>query len=136
MRPLLATLAGLGLTAMVPLTQAALPVDEDQARVLVEAVESATALDLYNARCRSDSSGRYMDNLNKALASRLRLTVITVQDDFFPERSFRQAQQRMQTEFQQTLKEAGGCKGAKESGLPDQMRAHHQELLGEIDSWP
>jgi len=136
MRPILANLAGLGLAAMVPLAHAALPIDEDQARVLVEAVQSATALDLYNARCRSDSSGRYLDNLNKALVSRLRLTVITVQDDFFPERSFRQAQQRMQEAFQQTLKDAGGCKGAKESGLPNQMQTHHQELLGEIDRWP
>jgi hypothetical protein len=135
-RHLRAAAVGLGLTAMVPLAFAALPVDEDQARVLVEAVESATALDLYNARCRSDNSGRYMDNLNKALVGRLRITVITIQDDLFPERSYRQAQQRMQVQFQETLKQAGGCKGAKESGLPNRMQAHHRELLEAIDTWP
>jgi hypothetical protein len=102
----------------------------------VEAVESATALDLYNARCRGDNSGRYMDNLNKALVGRLRITVITIQDDLFPERSYRQAQQRMQVDFQETLKQAGGCKGAKESGLPNRMQAHHRELLEAIDTWP
>jgi hypothetical protein len=135
-RRLRAAAVGLGVTVMVPLAFAALPLDDDQGRVLVEAVESATALDLYNARCRGDNSGRYMDNLNKALVGRLRITVITIQDDFFPERSYRQAQQRMQVDFQETLKQAGGCKGAKESGLPNRMQAHHRELLEAIDTWP
>jgi triphosphoribosyl-dephospho-CoA synthetase len=112
------------------------PLDEDQGRILVEAVESATAIDLYNARCRSDNSGRFMDNLNKALVGRLRMTVITIQDDLFPERGFRQAQRRMQEQFQETLSQAGGCKGAKESGLPERMQARHRELLEAIDAMP
>jgi hypothetical protein len=121
---------------LVPAAIAAPPIDEDQAQLLVEAVESATALDLYNARCRSDNSGRFTDNLNKALVGRLRITVITIQDDLFPERGFRQAQRRMQEQFVETLKEAGGCKGAKESGLPDQMRSRHRELLEAIEALP
>lgn len=137
----LAATAALGLLVLVheglrPAALAALPLDEEQARVLVEAVESASALDLYNARCRSDNSGRFMDNLNKALVGRLRITVITIQDDLFPERGYRQAQRRMQEDFLKTLSDAGGCKGAKESGLPERMRARHRELLEAIERLP
>jgi len=134
--PTLAAAIGLGMLTLVPAAIAAPPIDEDQAQLLVEAVESATALDLYNARCRSDSSGRFTDNLNKALVGRLRITVITIQDDLFPERGFRQAQRRMQEQFVETLREAGGCKGAKESGLPDQMRSRHRDLLEAIEALP
>lgn len=135
------TAAALGLLAVlcpngVPGTRAAPPSDEQKARILVEAVESATALDLYNARCRSDNSGRFMDNLNKALVGRLRITVLTIQDDLFPERGFRQAQQRMQDDFAQTLGQVGGCKGVKESGLAERMRARHRELLEAIKTLP
>ena len=134
--PTLAAALGLGVLALVPAAIAAPPIDDDQAQLLVEAVESATALDLYNARCRSDNSGRFTDNLNKALVGRLRITVITIQDDLFPERGFRQAQRRMQEQFVETLREAGGCKGAKESGLPDQMQSRHRELLEAIEALP
>ena len=102
----------------------------------MEAVESASALDLYNARCRSDNSGRFTDNLNKALVGRLRITVMTIQDDLFPERGFRQAQRRMQEDFLKTLGDAGGCKGGKESGLPERMQARHRELLEAIERLP
>lgn len=119
-----------------PEALAALPLDEEQARILVEAVESASALDLYNARCRSDNSGRFTDNLNKALVGRLRITVMTIQDDLFPERGFRQAQRRMQEDFLKTLGDAGGCKGVKESRLPERMQARHRELLEAIERLP
>jgi len=132
----LAAVLGLGLVALTLSTAAAPPMDEEQARILVEAVESATALDLYNARCRSDNSGRYTDNLNKALAGRLRITVMTIQDDLFPERGFRQSQRRMQEEFVETLRQAGGCKGAKESGLAEKMQSRHREILEEIEALP
>lgn len=137
----LAATAALGLVVLLhrdlgPAALAALPLDEGQARILVEAVESASALDLYNARCRSDNSGRFMDNLNKALVGRLRITVLTIQDDLFPERGYRQAQRRMQEDFLTTLDEAGGCKGAKESGLPERMQARHRELLDAIERLP
>ena len=119
-----------------PEALAAPPLDEEQARILVEAVESASGLDLYNARCRSDNSGRHMDKLNKALVGRLRITVLTIQDDLFPERGYRQAQRRMQEEFLETLGQAGGCKGAKESGLQDRWQARHRELLEAIEGMP
>ena len=134
--PTLKAAIGLGLLTLVPAVISAPPIDEDQAQLLVQAVESATALDLYNARCRSDNSGRFTDNLNKALVGRLRITVITIQDDLFPERGFRQAQRRMQEQFVETLREAGGCKGAKESGLPEQMRSRHRDLLEAIETLP
>jgi len=115
---------------------AALPLDPETEQLLVESVESAAALDFYNARCRSDNSGRHTDNLNKELVSKLRLTVISVQDDLFPERSFRQAQQRMQESFINTLRGAGGCKGAKDSGLSDRLRARYGEKLHAIEALP
>ena len=46
----------------------------------MNAVEAAVEFDLYNARCRSDGSGRRTDNLNKELASKFRMTVLDVQD--------------------------------------------------------
>lgn len=115
---------------------APLPPDPGTAVILVSAVEAASALDLYNARCRSDGSGRHMDNLNKELVGKLRLTVISVQDDFFPEHSYRRAQQRLQQQFVATLREAGGCKGAKDSGLPDRLRTSYQESLDAIEALP
>lgn len=136
-----AVAAALGLMALVhlslgPQALAAPPLDEEQARILVEAVESASAIDLYNARCRSDNSGRFTDNLNKALVGRLRITVLTIQDDLFPDRGYRQAQRRMQDEFLKLLGEAGGCAGAKESGLPERMQSRHRELMRAIEAMP
>ena len=78
--------------------------DEETTRLLVEAVEAAAELDLYNARCRSDQSGRRTENLNKALTGRFRITVIGVQDRYFPERSYRKAQVRVQNAFLERLK--------------------------------
>jgi len=129
----------LALTVLAGLPEAggaALPLDPETEQLLVEAVESAAALDFYNARCRSDNSGRSTDNLNKELVSKLRLTVISVQDDHFPEQGYRQAQQRMQEQFLTTLREAGGCKGAKESGLPERLRARYHEKLEAVESLP
>jgi len=50
--------------------------DENTQRLLVEAVSAAADFDLYNARCRSDQSGRRTDNLNKILARKFRMTVL------------------------------------------------------------
>jgi hypothetical protein len=117
--------------------QALLPLlDEDTERLLVEAVEAAAELDLYHARCRSDVSGRRSDNLNKELVSRFRMTVLEVEDDLFPERSYRRAQERMQRDFLEQLRQAGGCKGAKESDMPRRLRERYDALLRELDALP
>jgi len=110
--------------------------DEDTGRLLVQAVEAAAEYDLYNARCRSDLSGRRTDNLNKKLASKFRMTLIKVQDDLFPERSYRRAQERLQSDFLAKLKNAGGCKGAKEQGMPDELRRRYDDLMREIEQLP
>jgi hypothetical protein len=110
--------------------------DEETTRLLVEAVEAAADLDLYNARCRSDQSGRRTENLNKALAARFRITVIGVQDRYFPERSYRKAQERVQNAFLERLKAAGGCAEARGGGLRDALEARHRETLGAIEALP
>jgi hypothetical protein len=110
--------------------------DEETEQLLVDAVTAAVELDLYHSRCRSDLSGRRTDNLNKELASKFRLTVLKVQDDLFPERSYRRAQERLQSDFLRKLREAGGCKSAKVGGMPEQLRARYDELLREIDRLP
>ena len=115
---------------------AQLLLDEETEQLLVQAVEAAVELDLYNARCRSDVSGRRTDNLNKTLASKFRLTVLKVQDDLFPDRSYRRAQERLQREFLEKLKQAGGCKEAKEQGMPAQLRDRYDNLMREIDALP
>ncbi len=125
-----------GLALCLGVSAAPLPPDAETAAILVSAVEAASALDFYNARCRSDGSGRHMDNLNKELVGKLRLTVISVQDDFFPEHNYRRAQQRLQEQFAETLRQAGGCKGAKNSDLPDRLRARFEESLEAIEALP
>lgn len=110
--------------------------DEETEQLLVDAVESAAALDFYNARCRSDRSGRHTGNLNKEIVGKLRMTVISIQDDLFPERGYRQAQQRMQEQFLTSLKEAGGCKGAKQSGLAEALRERFREQLEAVEALP
>lgn len=132
-RPLL--LLG-ALAACLAARAAPAPLDPQTAAILVSAVEAAAALDLYNARCRSDDSGRHTDNLNKELVGKLRITVISVQDDLFPERSFRRAQERLQGQFMEILRQAGGCKGVKESGLPDDLKARFRDSLDAIDALP
>jgi hypothetical protein len=123
---------------LVPALAAALAplLDEETEQLLVEAVTAAAELDLYHARCRSDVSGRRTDNLNKELASKFRMTVLKVQDDLFPERSYRRAQERLQRDFLAKLKAAGGCSGAKASGMPAQLRNRYNELVGEIERLP
>lgn len=128
--PLVVSLVWLGASAAAP------PIDPDTATILVSAVEAASALDLYNARCRSDGSGRHTDNLNKELVGKLRITVISVQDDLFPEHGFRAAQARLQAQFLETLREAGGCKAAKEAGLPDMLKTRYREALDAIEALP
>jgi hypothetical protein len=110
--------------------------DEETTQLLVSAVEAAAELDFYNARCRSDQSGRRTENLNKALTGSFRLTVIGVEDRYFPERSYRKAKQRMEAEFLERLKAAGGCSGAKTGGLRDALEARYRETLEAIEALP
>ncbi len=122
---------------MAPLLAVAQPpLDEDTQRLLIGAVTAAVELDLYNARCRSDQSGRRADNLNKALASKFRMTVLKVQDDFFPERSYRRVQERLQNDFLNRLKEAGGCGGAKEAGMAAELGERYDTLFRQIERLP
>lgn len=112
------------------------PIDAQIGQLLVNAVAAAVELDLYNARCRSDDSGRFTDNLNKELAGKFRMTVLKVQDDLFPEGSYRRVQERLQRELIDKLTNAGGCKDAKKAGMPEQLRERYDRLLGEIDALP
>ena len=137
--PALGPLACAGLLAGALLGQPALAqglLDEATAQVLVQAVEAAVELDLYNARCRSDQSGRRTENLNKVLAGRFRITVIGVEDKFFPERSYRKAQERIQNAFLERLKAAGGCADAKTGGLREVLEDRQRETQAAIDGLP
>lgn len=128
--------AALLLGASAPALVAQTLLDEQTERLLVEAVEAAAELDLYSARCRSDGSGRRTDNLNKELASKFRMTVLDVEDDLFPERSYRRAKERLQSDFMEKLKQAGGCKEAKEAGMPNALRERYDKLMEEIYAQP
>ena len=110
--------------------------DEETEQLMVNAVVAAAELDLYNARCRSDVSGRRTDNLNKELVSKFRMTVLKVQDDLFPEGSYRRVQERLQRDFLGKLKQAGGCRSAKKQGMPEQLRGRYDELMREIGALP
>ena len=105
-------------------------------QVLVDAVEAAAALDFYNARCRSDDSGRNSDNLNKQLVSKLLLTIVTVQDEWFPERDYRAVQKRLVEQSAELLRQAGGCKPTKEAGLPEQLNARYRKGVAAIEALP
>lgn len=124
------------LLALALLPAAAQPVDEETGRLLVDAVEAAYDLDFYNARCRSDQSGRRTENLNKELASRFRMTVLDVQDDLFPEGYYRDAQARMERDFLARLREAGGCAGAKAGGLRDALGQRYDAAIAAIGALP
>jgi hypothetical protein len=110
--------------------------DTETQRLMVEAVEAASDLDLYNARCRRDQSGRATDNLNKAMVGKLRITVLSVLDDLFPERSYRRAQQRLETDFLNRLRDLGGCQAVKESALPEALSARYREKLDAVRALP
>ena len=122
---------GLGIQSAV-----ASELDEATEVLLIEAVEAAYALDLYHARCRSDGSNRRTENLNKLLASRMRMTVLRVQDDVFPERNYRKVQERLRRDFLATLNENGGCAGVKDSELPAELRARYDEKIRAIEALP
>ncbi|WP_462328469.1 hypothetical protein [Thiohalocapsa halophila] len=109
--------------------------DEDRA-LLITAVEAAFELDLYNARCRNDRSGRRTENLNKELASRFRMTVLDVLDDLFPEGYYRAARERMRDDFLTRLRDMGGCAGAKEAGLRDELGARYEAAMAQIAARP
>lgn len=128
--------AVLALSLLSSATSAQGFIDEDTERLLVEAVTAAVELDLYNARCRSDVSGRRTDNLNKTLASRFRLTVIRVQDEMFPERSYRRVQERLQQDFLDRLREAGGCREARQAGMQQELNDRYDRLMQEIRALP
>jgi hypothetical protein len=109
----------------------ALLTDADRA-MLVDAVEAAFELDLYNARCRNDESGRATENLNKELVSNLRMTVLDVLDDLFPEGYYRSAQDRMREDFSNRLRDIGGCAGAKAAGMRDSLGARYDAAMDAI----
>jgi hypothetical protein len=138
--PRSAGVAGLFLCCLLALAAPAAhcgePLDEETDQLLVEAVEAAFELDLYNARCRSDQSGRNTENLNKELASRLRMTVIDVQDDLFPEGYYRDAQERMERDFLARLRDIGGCDGAKKAGLRDSLGERYDTAMEQIAKRP
>jgi hypothetical protein len=104
-------------------------VDQATADRLVRAVETAFFLDTYHSRCRADGSGRRTENLNKELVSHYRTTVLNVQDDWFPEHYYRDAQARMERDFLEQLRAYGGCQSAKDAGwLQTLQQQHHQAL--------
>ncbi len=110
--------------------------DEETEKLLVAAVAAAAELDLYNARCRRDVAGRHADNLNKELVSKFRMTVLEVEDELFPERSYRRTQERLRREFLKKLKQAGGCRDAKRAGIPHWLRNRYDDLLRAIERLP
>ncbi|PQJ96414.1 hypothetical protein CXB77_10365 [Chromatium okenii] len=105
-------------------------------QLFVTAVEAATAVDAYHARCRGDGSGRRMDNLNKLLVSTQRITVLTVEDECFPEQNYRRAQQRMEQDVTIQLEQIGGCAAAKAAGMVDQFTARYNAALAAIRAIP
>ena len=131
---LLLTLPLLGALAAVPAVTPD-PTPETRA-ILVDAVEAAAALDFYNARCRSDDSGRHSDNLNKQLVSKLRLTIVTVQDEWFPEHGYRAVQKRLIEQSAELLRQSGGCKAAKEAGLPERLNERYRRGVAAIEALP
>ena len=134
----------LGLTQALPLVlvlpplgtayAAPPPLTPETKQVLVDAVEAAAALDFYNARCRSDDSGRHGNNLNKQLVNKLRLTIVTVQDEMFPEHGYRAAQKRLLEQSAALL--ADGCKAAKEMGLAEQLNERYRKGVAAIEALP
>lgn len=112
------------------------PIDQATQDLLVNAVEAAFELDLYNSRCRSDVSGRRSENLNKELVSRYRMTLIDVQDDYFPEGYYRDAQARMEADFLSRLREIGGCGAAKAAGFRDRLIERYQRAMDLIAERP
>jgi hypothetical protein len=109
---------------------------EDDRALLVEAVEAAFELDLYNARCRNDQSGRRTENLNKELVSRFRMTVLDVMDDLFPEAYYRSARERMREDFLARLRTMGGCAGAKAEGLRNSLGARYDAAMEAVAARP
>ncbi len=105
-------------------------------QILIDGVAAASAMDFYYARCRGDISGRQTDNLNKLLVGKLRTTVLSVEDDLFPQRNYRLTRQQLEQDFLDTLRNVGGCPGAKESGLPDRLRARYDSALDAIRALP
>ncbi len=96
--------------------------DPQLAPLLVNLVTTAVELDLYNSYCRKDGAGRYGDNLNKTLVSRYQMTILDVQDRYFPERDYRAAQKRLEQQFFNQLQALGGCAAAKQQGFFEQLR--------------
>ena len=45
------------------------------------------------------------------------MTVLEVEDNLLPERSYRRAKERLQRDFLAKLKQVGGCKEAKKAGM-------------------
>lgn len=109
---------------------------EETERLLVEAVEAAAQVDLFHARCRADTSKRRTENLNKLLASKFKLTILDVQDDLFPEQSYRRARERLERDFMMALRAAGGCQTARDDGIAEEMRDRYQALYGAIERLP
>ncbi len=125
-----------GLAATPDATEALDGLDATTQTLLVEAVEAASALDLLYSRCRGDLSERRTENLNKLVATKFRLTVLTVKDELFPEQDYRRAQQRLEQDFATLLQDVGGCQGAKTSGLPETLRVRYDAALNAIRSLP
>lgn len=128
---------GLLCVLLMPIAiQAQGDLDAETEQLIVDAVEAAFELDLYNNRCRQDRSGRRTENLNKVLASSFRMTVLDAQDDLFPEGYYRDAQARMSADFLERLQALGGCAGAKEKRLRDSLRERYDQAMQRLEQFP
>ncbi|WP_343046965.1 hypothetical protein [Allochromatium humboldtianum] len=126
----------IGSLLVLPAVMARSGLDAETQTLLVEAVTAAADLDAYHSRCRGDGSGRRTENLNKLIVGKLRTTVLTVQDDFFPERSYRRVQARLESDFVERLQAAGGCQGAKDSTWPEELRQRYETAIEAIRQLP
>ncbi len=130
-------LVPLALCLLGPLqARADVSIDEQTEALIVNAVEAAFELDLYNNRCRQDRSGGRTEDLNKILASSFRMTVLDAQDDLFPEGYYRDAQARMAQDFLERMREMGGCSGAKEAKLRDELHKRYKRALEKLEVFP
>ena len=111
-------------------------VDDAGMELIVAAVEVAAEYDLYNARCRGDLSGRRTDNLNKILLGKYGITVLQVQDNYFPEPSYRAARERIEQGFLERLSTLGGCQAAKAAGMQRQISEQYNALTRQLQQLP
>lgn len=104
-------------------------------QLILELIDTANALDVYNERCRGYGTSMKTDDVSNLLYKKYRARVNEFLQTYRNKNVFA-AQDEMTNQFYQQLREAGGCSNAKKNGFEKELKERYRNLLKNLEELP